>query len=426
MNTFLESATDEVIPFLTAGTWSGNLNQSDNSLQDLNILTFGIMRSMSHSFYCVCSSGDLSVVCSYWCFWRPPPLFYPWLLKYCYFVDSHVVEVVVMVDSVLDLSLEDLKGIGPKTKEKLNEGGIESVLDLAVALPKEVETILGGTEGNANSIIFSAQRLLEESGILDKEFIHATEALKKRQTMARCTTGSKALDSLLGGGLETQAITEFYGDFGSGKTQICHTLCCTCQSPPQEGGLGGAAIYVDTEGTFRPERIKQIADSRGLNAEGLLENITFCKVYNSSHLELVIKSLGKYIEKCKAKLVIVDSIISLHRAEFVGRGTLAERQQKLNGIIHRLLRLAEVHNIAVVVTNQVQSQPDMFFGDPIKPAGGHVIAHACTYRIYLKKSGQERSATMVDSPCHPYENVRFQVAEKGVVDIDPSKKNREE
>ena len=331
-----------------------------------------------------------------------------------------------MAESILDINLEDVAGIGPKTKEKLNEGGIESVLDLAVALPKEVEAILGGSEETANSIIFSARRLLEESSVLDKEFIPATEALKKRQTMTRCATGSKALDGLLGGGLETQAITELYGDFGSGKTQICHTLCCTCQNLPQEGGLGGGAIYIDTEGTFRPERIHQIAESRGLNTEQVLENITFCKVYNSSHLELVVKTLGKYIEKCRAKVVIIDSIISLHRAEFVGRGTLAERQQRLNGLVHRLLRLAEIHNIAVVVTNQVQSQPDTFFGDPTRPAGGHVIAHACTYRVYLKKSAQERIATMVDSPCHPYGNVRFQVTEKGVVDIDQSKKSREE
>ena len=331
-----------------------------------------------------------------------------------------------MAESILDINLEDVTGIGPKTKEKLNDGGIESVLDLAVALPKEVEAILGGSEETANSIIFSARRLLEESGVLDKEFIPATDALKKRQTMTRCATGSTALDGLFGGGIETQAITELYGDFGSGKTQICHTLCCTCQSQPGEGGLGGGAIYIDTEGTFRPERIQQIAESRGMNAEQVLENITFCKVYNSSHLELVVKTLGKYVEKCKAKLVIVDSIISLHRAEFAGRGTLAERQQRLNGLVHRLLRLAEVHNIAIVVTNQVQSQPDTFFGDPTRPAGGHVIAHACTYRVYLKKSGQERNATMVDSPCHPYGSARFQVTEKGVVDIDQSKKSREE
>ena len=331
-----------------------------------------------------------------------------------------------MSENALDLELTEIEGIGPKTKEKLVEGGIESVLDLAVALPGEVEEILGGKEEGASSFIFSARRLLEQSGLLDKEFVPASEVLQRRQTLLRCKTGSKNLDGLLTGGVETQAITEVYGDFGSGKTQLCHTLCCICQLPPVEGGFGGGAIYIDTESTFRPERISQIAQARGMDANEILQNITFCKAYNSSHLELIIRALNRYIEKCKAKLIIVDSIISLHRAEFSGRGTLAERQQRLNSLIHRLLRIAEIYNVAVVVTNQVQAQPDTFFGDPTRPAGGHVIAHACTYRIYLKKAGQDRIATMVDSPCHPYSDTRFTVTDKGVVDSESSKKNKEE
>ena len=331
-----------------------------------------------------------------------------------------------MSESVLDLDLKQIDGIGPKTKEKLIAGGIESVLELAVALPGELEEILGGKEESASSLIFAAQRLLEQSGLLDKEFIPASEVLQRRQTMVRCTTGSKNLDNLLKGGVETQAITELYGDFGSGKTQLCHTLCCICQLPSEEGGLDGGAIYIDTESTFRPERIHQIAQARGMETDEVLQNVTYCKVYNSSHLELVIKTLGKYVEKCKAKLIIVDSVTSLHRAEFPGRGTLAERQQRLNSLIHKLLRIAEIYNVAVLVTNQVQSQPDVFFGDPIKPVGGHVIAHACTYRIYLKKAGQERIATMVDSPCHPYGDTRFQITDKGVADPDSSKKNNRE
>jgi len=328
-----------------------------------------------------------------------------------------------MVDSVIDLDLKEVDGIGPKTKEKLIEGGIESVLDLAVALPGEVEEILGGKEEGAFSLISAARKLLEQSGLLEKEFVPASDVLQRRQTMLRCKTGSKNLDNLLTGGVETQAITEVFGDYGSGKTQLCHTLCCICQLPPTDGGFNGGAIYIDTESTFRPERISQIAHARGMNVEEILKNITFCKAYNSSHLEVILKALGKYIEKNKVKLVIVDSIISLHRAEFSGRGTLAERQQRLNSLIHRLLRIAEIYNIAVVVTNQVQSQPDTFFGDPTRPAGGHVIAHACTYRIYLKKAGQDRIATMVDSPYHPYGDTRFTITEMGVVDTDLTKKN---
>ncbi|UCH03178.1 MAG: DNA repair and recombination protein RadA [Candidatus Bathyarchaeota archaeon] len=322
-----------------------------------------------------------------------------------------------MDESVVDVGLENIKGVGPKTREKLVEGGIDSTLGLAVALPSEVKGILGGEEEKASKLILYARQHLEKQGLLEKEFITAREVFQKRKAMKRITTGSQNLDNLLLGGVETQGITEFFGDYGSGKTQICHTLCITCQLPPEQGGLGGGAIYIDTEGTFRPERLFQIAEAKELDPEEVLEKILLCKVYNSSHLELVIRGLSKFVEKYNAKLVIVDSVISLHRAEFIGRGTLANRQQRLNNLIHKLLRLAEIYNIAVVVTNQVQSKPDTFFGDPTRPAGGNVIAHACTYRIYLKKSGQYRSATIVDSPCHPYSTTRFQITENGIEDI---------
>jgi len=331
-----------------------------------------------------------------------------------------------VVEEILDLTLETIPGITPRAKEKLKENSVETLLDLASASPSDIEEILGGKEGNAAALILSARKLLEESGLLEGSFVTAAEVLDRRQAMMRCTTGSKGLDELLQGGIETQAITEVYGDFGSGKTQLCHTLCCNCQLPPERGGFGGSALYIDTETTFRPERIKQIADSRGMNANEILQNIVICRVMNSSHLELIIKTLGKSIEKFKARLVIVDSIISLHRAEFIGRGTLAERQQRLNTLIHRLIRQAEVYNVAVVVSNQVQTQPDVFFGDPTKPTGGNVIAHACTYRIYLKKAGQERIATIVDSPYHPYSETRFKITEKGVDDLESSRKSRED
>lgn len=326
-----------------------------------------------------------------------------------------------MAQTVMDMELSELEGLGPATKEKLKQAGIESVLDLAAALPSELVERAGLTSEKANAMIYVAQRKLTDNGLIDKEFIPAAEELAKRAQMIKCSTGSKNLDNLLGGGIETRCITEFYGEFGSGKSQICHTLAVMAQQEREARGLAGAVIYIDTEGTFRPERIKQIAEGRGLDSEEALNNVILCKVYNASHLELIARSLGKYIEKFGAALVIVDSIISLHRAEFVGRGNLAERQQRLNTLIHRLLRVAEIYNVAVVVTNQVQSQPDSFFGDPTKPAGGNVIAHACTYRLYLRKSGQERVAVMVDSPYHAYSDTRFQVTAKGVEDADPKK-----
>jgi DNA repair protein RadA len=323
--------------------------------------------------------------------------------------------------TILDTELGELPGIGPATKEKLAEAGIESVLDLAAALPGELVEKAGVTAERANAMIYLAHRTLSETGVIDKEFIPAAEELERRAKMVRCSTGSKNVDGLLDGGIETQAITEFFGEFGSGKSQLCHTLSVLAQLPHDQGGLEGAVIYIDTEGTFRPERVKQIAEQRGLDYNEMLKRIILCKVYNSAHLELVVKSIGRYIEQYGAKMVVVDSIISLHRSEFAGRGTLAERQQRLNTLIHRLLRVAEIFNVAVIVTNQVQTQPDSFFGDPTRPAGGNVIAHACTYRVYVKKAGAERIAIMVDSPYHPYADTRFQITGRGVEDPEPKR-----
>lgn len=326
--------------------------------------------------------------------------------------------------NVAELEIEDIEGVGPTTARKMKEAGISSVMELATTVPEELASDLGGSKDTAATFIMAAQKLLRESGVLDNEFTTADIELEKRKSLLRCTTGAKALDELLLGGIETQAITEFYGEFGSGKSQICHTLCATSQQPPEEGGLGGGVILIDTEGTFRPERVDQIARARGFDSDEVLKKIAICKAYNSSHLELIVKSMGKYIDDFKAKMIIIDSIISLHRAEFAGRGTLADRQQRLNGIMHKLVRIAEIYNVAIVVTNQVQSTPDTFFGDPTKPAGGNVIGHASTYRIYLRKAGTDRIAKMIDSPYHPYEDVRITVNEKGIDDVSEDSPKR--
>jgi DNA repair protein RadA len=319
--------------------------------------------------------------------------------------------------SHISLEIQDVEGIGPTTAKKLGDAGIISVMDLAVKTPEQLAVDINSSKDTAATFILAAQKLLRESNVLEKEFVTADFVLEKRKSMLRCSTGSKSLDELLLGGVETQAVTELYGEFGSGKSQICHTLCVMAKQPIGEGGLDAGVIYIDTEGTFRPERLQEIAVSRNFDASEVLKSVAVCKIYNSSHLELIAKDLGGYIDKFKAKLVVVDSIISLHRAEFSGRGTLADRQQKLNSILHKLIRVAEIFNIVIVITNQVLSSPDTFFGDPTKAAGGNVIGHTSTYRIYLRKSGENRIAKMIDSPYHPYSDVRFTINQKGVDDL---------
>ncbi|MFP3214257.1 MAG: DNA repair and recombination protein RadA [Nitrososphaeria archaeon] len=321
-------------------------------------------------------------------------------------------------------SLDNIEGIGPVTKQKLNEGGIYNVLDLAARNISDVSDILGGDTEKAAELVNKAMAYLVQKGILSKDFVSAAELYKIRKSVERISTGSKNLDELFGGGIETGAITELYGEFGSGKTQICHTLAVIVQFPKDKGGLEGGAIYLDTENTFRPERISEIAENRGLDPLKALNRIIVAKAYNSSHQELLVKEMGKYIESEKIKLVIVDSAVSHYRSDFPGRATLAERQQRLNAFMHQLLRIADMYKVAVVVTNQVQASPDTFFGDPTRPAGGHVVAHMSTYRVYLRKSAKVRIARMVDSPYLPEREAVFIIDEKGV-DDPPEEKKKE-
>jgi DNA repair protein RadA len=317
---------------------------------------------------------------------------------------------------VSDLQLEDLPGVQPHLISKLKLAGVNSILDLAASTPNELAG--AGYEGNAISadtetiseLVLKAKKALTDSGALINEFSTADQVLERRKSLVRYTTGSKSLDDFLKGGIESQAITELTGEFGSGKSQICHTLCVTAAT--NNSSKINSIIFVDTENTFRPERIHQIAEARGLDSEEIMKKVFVCKIVNSAQLEALIRNLGKSIEEYKAKLVIVDSIISLHRAEYTGRETLAERQQRLNVMLHKLIRLSEVYNIAVVLTNQVQVSPDNT--DVLKPAGGNIMGHACTYRIFLRKAGRDRIAVMVDSPHHAYSQVKFTISERGV------------
>jgi DNA repair protein RadA len=332
-----------------------------------------------------------------------------------------------MSEAISDLRLEDLDGIKQNQIMKLERVGIDSVLELAVSIPQELADETGDSMENMSALIIEARRALTNIGLLSKEFCSASDILNRRKQILRCITGSKLLDELLGGGIETQALTEFAGEFGSGKSQLCHTLSVTANLPEEKGGLGGNVIFIDTENTFRPERVNQISERFGYtNPETILSKIFVCKIYNSSHLEFIVKNLSKYIEELRARLVIIDSVISLHRAEYSGRETLWDRQQKLNSLLHRLTRLSEVYNIAIVVTNQVQSNPDMTFGsDPTKVAGGNIMAHATTYRILFRKAGHNRIAIMQDSPYHEYSSVRFTITEAGIQDVEETEKKTE-
>ncbi|MEK6957031.1 MAG: DNA repair and recombination protein RadA [Thermoproteota archaeon] len=327
-----------------------------------------------------------------------------------------------------ELRLDSLEGVGPVTTKKLTDAGIHNIMDLLVRGPVEVSEITGMDKETAEKIVNKARQQLVEEGLIAKDFVSATEIYKRRQDIGKISTGTNCLDLLFDGGVETQALTEVYGEFGSGKTQFCHTMCVNVQKPKEQGGQDGGVLYIDTENTFRPERIVSIAKANGMDPEKVLDRIIVARAYNSAHQILILEEAGPIIKENNIKLIVADSAAGLFRAEYLGRGTLSERQQRLNKFVHLLVRTAETYNCAAIATNQVMSSPDVFFGDPTRPIGGHIIAHTSTYRVYFKKSGKKRIARMVDSPHHPEQEVIFMLTEAGISDPeeDTKKKKKEE
>ena len=311
--------------------------------------------------------------------------------------------------------LEDLPGVGPATSRKLQEMGFHTIESLATATARELAPA-GIGERKALDVIRTAR------GSISLSFVRADELWKQRQSIIRLTTGSQVLDNLVGGGLESQTITEFYGEYGSGKSQMCHQLCVNVQLPPERGGLGGAALYIDTENTFHTERIVSMAQHYDLDPGEVVKNLIVAEAYTSDHQIFLLENADRIIKDNNVRLIIVDSLTAHFRSEYVGRETLAMRQQKLNKHMHKLVRLARAFNAVAVVTNQEMAKPDVFFGDAIHPIGGHVVAHTSHTRLYLRKSarGPVRIARLVSSPYLPNGEGIFKITGNGVEEVDES------
>jgi len=324
-------------------------------------------------------------------------------------VEKDVVEIIPPITKKIK-EVTDLPGVGAATAEKLIVAGFDNLMSIAVSSPGQLVEIAGVSES-------VARRMIQVSrDALDMGFQSGEELLKKREKVQKIPTGSKAFDEILGGGFETGAITECFGEFGSGKTQIGHVLAIQVQKADPDA----VVVYIDTENTFRPERIRQLAEGIKLDPEKVLRNIKVARAYNSDHQMLLAEKIEELIKKqnLNVKLVIVDSLTAHFRAEFIGRGTLADRQQKINKHMHSLMKLADTYNLAVYVTNQVMAKPDIFFGDPTQAIGGHIVAHASTFRIYLRKGKKgSRVAKLVDSPNLPEAEACFMVTKEGLKDV---------
>ncbi|WP_137291000.1 DNA repair and recombination protein RadA [Natronorubrum halophilum] len=322
-----------------------------------------------------------------------------------------------------DADLETLPGVGPATADKLHDAGFDSFQSLAVAAPSELSNTADVGDSTAADIVRAARSAADIGG-----FETGSTVLERRNEIGKLSWQIDEVDDLLGGGIETQSITEVYGEFGSGKSQVTHQMAVNVQLPKEVGGLHGCAIFVDSEDTFRPERIDDMV--RGLpdavidatledrEIEGsaadedavtelvddILDKIHVAKAFNSNHQMLLAekaKELAGEHEDSEypVRLLAVDSLTAHFRAEYVGRGQLADRQQKLNKHLHDLDKVGNLYNAAVIVTNQVASNPDSYFGDPTQPIGGNILGHKSTFRIYLRKSkGDKRIVRLVDAP----------------------------
>jgi DNA repair protein RadA len=289
------------------------------------------------------------------------------------------------------------------------------LMGLAVLPPAQLSEMTGMSEAVSRKAIQAAGKMMSLG------FIDGLSHEAKRKDLFHITTGSKNLNDLLGGkGIETKSITEAFGAFGSGKTQLALSLAVGVQLPVESGGANGKAVYVDTEGTFRPERIRQFAEGLGANPDKVLKNILVARAFNSDHQMLLLDRISEMIKDGEPiRLLIIDSLTAHFRAEFSGRGQLADRQQRLNRYLHQLMKIAETNNLAVYVTNQVMSDPAQLFGDPTKAIGGNIVGHACTYRIYLRRGKKDsRVAKLIDSPNLPDNETVFMIEKDGLHDVE--------
>ncbi len=309
----------------------------------------------------------------------------------------------------VEVQITELPGVGSATAEKLMSAGFDNMMSIAVASPKTLVDVAGFTEAAARKIINAARQSL------DMGFQSGEEVLKKRERVVKIKTGSTEFDKMMDGGFETAAITEVFGEFGSGKSQLAHILCVNIIAEDEEN----IAVFIDTENTFRPERIIQLAEAKGLDSSKVLKNIKIARAYNSDHQMLLAEKVEDLIKQgLKVRLIVVDSLTAHFRAEFVGRGTLADRQQKINKHMHLLGKMADLHNLCVYVTNQVMAKPDAFFGDPTTAIGGHIVGHASTFRIYLRKGKKgSRVAKLIDSPNLEEGAANFHVETSGLRDV---------
>lgn len=307
-----------------------------------------------------------------------------------------------------------VNGITDGDVKKLQEAGLHTIEAIAYTPKKMLLAIKGISDAKADKILMEAYKLIPMG------FTTASEFHVKRSEIIQLTTGSKEFDKLLQGGIETGSITELFGEFRTGKTQLVHQLAVTCQLPIDHGGGEGKALYIDTEGTFRPERLLAVAERYGLSGSDVLDNVAYARAYNTDHQTQLLLQASAMMTETRYALIIIDSATALYRTDYSGRGELSERQMHMARFLRTLQRIADEFGVAVVITNQVVAQVDgasMFQADPKKPIGGNIMAHASTTRLSFRKGrGDSRVVKVYDSPSLPESECSFAISAEGIID----------
>ncbi|KAJ7675400.1 Rad51-domain-containing protein [Mycena rosella] len=299
-------------------------------------------------------------------------------------------------------------GINVQDILKLKAAAINTVSGVNMTTRRHLLKIKGMSEAKVEKIKEAAHKILGSS------FATGVEVQDKRKKVILISTGSKSVDGILG----------VYGEFRTGKTQLAHTMSVVAQLPPDLGGASGKVAYIDTEGTFRPDRIKSIADRFGVDGNMALENILYARAFNSEHqMELINECSLRFAEDKDFKLLIVDSIMALFRTDYRACTIVRNLSHSLTPLdALKITKLSEEYNIAILLTNQVQSDPGatMTFvaGGALKPIGGHILSHASATRMFLRKGrAEERVAKLVDSPDRPESEASYKLDEGGWADV---------
>ncbi len=309
-------------------------------------------------------------------------------------------------------------GLGELSYKKLEAVGVTTIYDILIRGSNEVKAYTDMEDARLHNLIQICKKVLENSKRTRNPKLSISELRKYKKNMTKIPSGCIELDDMLGGGVELEALTEVYGAFASGKTQFAYSILVEAMFRN-----GWKVVWIDCEDTFDPDRLHQIIKARGYGLDKTEDELSD---YIDSHLsyihtpntDMVVEEVNilsrKLVEDESIKLLILDGAIGQFREEYLGRGTLASRQQNLAKFIGILKNSAYFFNIAVLFTNQVGTDPAKMYGDPTYAVGGNIVGHGSTYRLYFQKRGKKRFATAIDSPKQAVFDVEFALNEKGV------------